>query len=230
MKGSTIVDAEEEADDLVGVDPHADETNCATTEDIRRAIESLTTEESTRLRKAASYCLIGSSYADAGELVNEAVKRTMDAAAGVRGRKWPKSVPFVPYMITTMKGLANDSRESLPQRRTVSMEAMALEGSTAEDALGAVRGHSHYNKDVVAMAVEAQEAQERYEAAKPDADSIDARFANDDEIGYLIMGMKDGMKPAEVRDISGMTPTQYDTAKRRFRRGLDQLFPGRRKS
>jgi hypothetical protein len=228
--GGAIVDAVKDADDPVADDPHADETTCATTDDIRQAIESLTTEETSRLRRAARYCLFGTAYSDPHELINEAVKRAMNAAMGQKGRKWPKSVPFLAFMIKTMQGLADDSLNSSGQRLTVSVEDMTLEGSTADEALAAVRGYDHHHKDVVSMAVGAQEAQERHEAAKPDADAIDAYFAGDDGIGYLIMGMKDGMKPAEVREISGMSQTEYDTAKRRFRRGLDKLFPGRRQS
>lgn len=229
MEGSEIVDADEEADDPVADDPHADEAKCASTDDIRQAIELLTPEESIRLRKAASYCLWGTCYSSPDELYNEAVKRAMNAAVGQKGRKWPKNVPFVAFMIKTMQGLSDDSMNSSAQRLTVSADAMALEGSTVDEALGAIPGRGYHHGDVVAMAVEAQERQESYEAAKPDADAIDAFFAGDDEVGYLIMGKKDDMKPAEVREISGMTQIQYDTAKRRFRRGLDKLFPGRRK-
>jgi hypothetical protein len=230
MEGSEIVDADEEAEDPVADDPHADEAECASTDEIRHAIESLTPEESIRLRKVANYCLWGTGYSSPDDLLNEAVKRAMLAAAGQKGRKWPRDVPFVAFMIKTMQGLADDSMKSSAQRLTVSADAMAPEGSTMDEALGAIPGRGYHHGDAVSMALEAQERQERYEAAKPDADAIDAFFAGDDEVGYLIMGKKDDMKPAEVREVSGMTQLQYDTAKRRFRRGLDKLFPGRRKS
>jgi hypothetical protein len=230
MEGRTTLDAEEETDDLVAEDPHAAEAAFATADDIRRAIEALTPADAIRIRKAAGYCLYGTAYAAPDDLVNEAVQRAMSAGAGLKGRKWPKAVPFVAFMIKTIQGLADDSSKSSYQRLTASADAMAADGSTADEALGAVKGWDHSHGDVVSMAVSAQEAQERQEAAKLDSDAIDAHFAGDDEIGYLIMGIKDDMKPAQIREISGMTATQYDTAMRRLRRGLDKLFPGRRKS
>lgn len=224
------MEAEEEADDPVADDPHAAEKQCASPDDIRQAIMSLTAEDSLRIRKAARYCLWGTGYSTENDLIDEAVMRAMSAAAGQKGRKWPKDVPFVAFMIKTMQGLSDDSMKSSTQRLTVSADVMVLEGSSVDEALGAIRGRGYHHGDVVSMAVEAQERQESYEAAKPDADAIDAFFAGDDEIGYLIEGMKEGMKPAEIRELADMTQTQYDTAKRRFRRGLDKLFPGRRKS
>jgi hypothetical protein len=84
--------------------------------------------------------------------------------------------------------------------------------------------------DVVEQALELEETYERQARAAADAALIEAHFANDDEIQFLIMGDKDGLKPNEIRAISGMDQTTYDTARRRFRRGLNTLMPGRRKS
>ncbi|KCB49213.1 hypothetical protein L538_3484 [Bordetella hinzii 4161] len=84
--------------------------------------------------------------------------------------------------------------------------------------------------DVVEQALEIEETNERQARAAADAALIEAHFANDEEIQFLIMGDKDGMKASEIRAVSGMDQTTYDTARRRFRRGLNTLMPGRRKS
>jgi len=206
---------------------HPPGDDCASAADLRQAIEALTKEDAARLKKAASYCLFGTEYQNPTELLNEAVARAMNAAHGGKGRTWKKSVPFMAFMVMTIKGIANDSYESLPQTMTVHMEAMAAEGATAEDALGAL---GHANPGVVEQAIEIEETEERHERAKADADAIDALFANDDGVNWIIMGHKDGHTASEIRELSGMSITQYETARRRFRRGLEKLFPGRRKS
>ena len=86
------------------------------------------------------------------------------------------------------------------------------------------------SSDVVEQALEVEETAERRDRAKADADAIDAHFTGDDEITWVIMGLKDGQSATDIREMSGMSGTQYETARKRFRRGLEKLFPGRRKT
>ncbi|WP_157040563.1 hypothetical protein [Polaromonas naphthalenivorans] len=199
--------------------------NNATPEDVHQAIEALSNEDRYRLRKASMICLAGTEYQDPMELVHEAMVRTMSAANGGKGRHWPKDVPFMAYMIQTLKGLADDSRQSAAQKKTDHLEVMAAEGATVEEALGRF-GYCH--SDVLSQAVEWEESENRQDRAKTDALLIDARFADDNEVTLIIMGHKDGLTPAEIRELGEMNQTQYETARRRLRRGLENLFPGRR--
>ena len=64
--------------------------------------------------------------------------------------------------------------------------------------------------------------------AKADADRIDALFANDQEVGWLVMCIKEGKSPAKARELAGFTTTEYETIRKRLRRGAAKLFPGRR--
>lgn len=199
----------------------------ASSDDIRQAIESLSPEDLARIRKAAKYSLFGTEYQDPQELVNEAVARSMEGANGAKGRHWPKSVPFVAFMFKTIQSIANGSRESPTQENTVHLAAIAAENASADDALASL-GHS--NVCVVSQAIDIEETQDRIAKATADAGLIDAHFGSDEEVSWIIMGFKDDMKASEIRDISGMTTKQYETAHRRFRRGLDKLYPGRRTS
>lgn len=199
----------------------------ATTDDIRQAIEGLSKTDFFRLRKAAVICLYGTEYKDPSEILNEVIVRTMNAANGGKGRRWPKAVPFMAYLIQTMKGLADDSRESSIQTKTEYIEAMVTEGTNAEDAPGLLE---HCHSDVVSQAIELGEIQERVDCAKVDAAIIDAYFDGDSEVSWIIMGHKDGQSAAEIRELAEMSQTQYETARKRFRRGLEKLFPGRRAS
>lgn len=150
----------------------------------------------------------------------------MSAAIGQNGRHWPKSVPFIAYLIQTMKGLADDSRTSSSQSKTDHLETMGAEGAGADDALGRLQ---HHQPDFLTQAVEAEEEQDRHNHAQFDAGKIDEYFAGDSEVTWIIMGHKDGQSAADIQKLAEMTQTQYETARRRFRRGLEKLFPGRSK-
>ena len=199
----------------------------ATAEEIGEAVERLTEAELGRIYRAAQYALFGTEYTNPLELLGEAVQRTLEGVGIKEGRHWPKDVHFVAYIIRTMQSIADGSSSSITQSRTAYLETMAGRDGDAELAL-AQEGFSCL--DVVEQAREVEETNERQARAAADAALIEAHFASDEEIQFLIMGDKDGMKPDEIRAVSGMNQTTYNTARRRFRRGLNTLMPGRRKS
>ncbi|WP_240523475.1 hypothetical protein [Polaromonas sp. AER18D-145] len=197
----------------------------ANAEEICEAIETLTEEELVRINSAAKYALFGTEYTDPLELLDEAIVRALEGADGGTGRHWPKTVHFVAFLIMTIHSIADGSSDSIVQKRTDHLEVMAGESGGPSWALA---HEGYFNCDAEEQALEIEESELRRERAKADANLIEAHFAEDDEIQYLIMGDKDGMKAQEIRDISGMSQKSYDTARRRFRRGLDKLMPGRR--
>ncbi len=197
----------------------------AKAEEICAAIEALTEEELLRIKSAAKYALFGTEYTDPLELLDEAVVRALEGADGGTGRHWPKTVHFVAFLIMTIHSIADASSSSVVQKRTDHLELMAGESG---DPNWALAHEGYFNCDAEEQAIEIEENQSRRDRAKVDADLIEAHFAGDDEIQYLIMGDKDDMKAQEIREISGMSQKSYDTARRRFRRGLDKLMPGRR--
>lgn len=203
----------------------AEDNNLATPDEIRAAIEGLSSEDFLRLKKTAKLCLFGTEYQNPLELINEAITRTLSVAHGGKGRKWKTSVPFIAFMIMSVKGIANDSLESLQQTRTVPLESMATQALTVEDALGII---GHRNSSVEELALEIEDSDERQTNAKRDADAVEEHFAADAEISWIIMGYKDGLAAKDIRELAGMSATQYATAKTRFRRGLEKLFPNRR--
>lgn len=205
-------------------DAHDDEQ--ATEDDIRAAIESLTEDDSFRLHAAGRSFRVGTEYQDAQELINEAVLRTMEGARGAGGRHWPKGrVPFVAYMIMTMLSIANGSRDSHDMSMTDRLEGLALPGDTADHVLDFL---GFTTPGVEADALEIEEDAEAIALAKADADRIDAFFASDQEVGWLVMCLKEGQSPAKARELAGFTSTQYETIRKRLRRGVAKLFPGRR--
>lgn len=199
----------------------------ASPDEISSAIEALSDSDQIRLSKAARLCLFGSDYTDADDLISEAIVRTMNGSVDGAGhiRIWKVKVPFIAYMIQTMKGLANDSRNTLQQSKTANLEAMAPVGASTEDLLGAI-GHSHI--DPLTEALEAEDALKRQKFAVEQVAKLEAQFSSDTEVGYIILGHKEEMSAKEVQDLAGMTQAQYATARRRFRRGIDKLFSEKR--
>jgi hypothetical protein len=207
------------------LEPIEQDDDLATPDELRQAIEHLSSEQLYKLNKAATYFLFGSEYQGPGELLNEAIMRAMSAAVGEKGRGWRKSVNFMAFLMMCMRGIANDSAESFQQTRIKRIEELATDAKSGEEVLAA-KGHRHLgHEDAI---IQLEEIRERAAKAKADAEIVENHFANDSQVTWLIMGFKDGLGPHEVREMSEMTQTEYDTAKRRFRRGLDKLFPGRR--
>ena len=199
----------------------------ATKEEICTAYAKLTDVELVRLEKAAKYSLWGTEYTDPLELVGEAIARLLEGADGEGGRHWPIDVEFMACMVRTIQSIADASQNSNEQKKTARLAAMAGADGEVEDVLFA---HDHFQSDVVRQAIDAEEESERQAAAKADADLIDQHFKTDEQITWIIMGVKEDMKPAEIQELSGMSSTEYDSARRRFRRNLDKLMPGRRKT
>ena len=193
----------------------------ATPEEVGQAFEALPEEDLLRLWKAASYCLLGSEYSDPDELINEVVFRTLNG-----DRHWPKNIPFMAYFIQTMKGLGNDSYHSVDQSRFKQLESIAPEGGSVDDALGKLE---HFHPDALTNAILVEKDQERRERETAALTRIEAHFADNDEVTWVFLGHKDGMTAAEIREVSGMTQTQYDSAMRRFRRGIEKVFSEKRK-
>ena len=124
-----------------------------------------------------------------------------------------------------MDSIADTSRGSLHQTATVRLEALTGEAGDVGEVL---HGAGHFHSDVVEQALEIEETQARQAAAKEDAETIERHFARDGEVLAVIEGEKDDMPAAEVRQLFGMDEKTYDTARRRLRRNVDKLMPGRR--
>lgn len=203
----------------------------ASPEEVAEAVAKLLPEELWRLRKRAELQIWGTEYTDPLELLGEAVRRAMIATdpnkrKDERGRPWPMGRVELPaFLSKSIDGIADDSRESLHQTATDRLEALAGE----ERDVGAVlHGAGHSHTDVVEQALELEEIQARQAAAKADADAIERHFAGDQAVLAVIEGEKEGMPARDVQALFELDETTYDSARRRLRRKVDILMPGRR--
>ena len=203
----------------------------ASVEELSRALMMLTAGERLRLFARARLLLWGTEYTDPQELLNEAVKRALMAASGAkqdgeRGRPWPLDrVPLPAFLSGCMDSIADSSRESLGQTQTDRLEAIAGEARDVDTMIYRAGG---WNTDAVEQAIEVEDAADRQQRARADAQFIEAHFKDDQEVLAVIEGEKADMPVAEVLALFDLDQRTYDTARRRLRRQVDKLMPGRR--
>ena len=203
----------------------------ASVEELSRALMMLTAGERLRLFARARLLLWGTEYTDPQELLNEAVKRALIAASGAkqdgeRGRPWPLDrVPLPAFLSGCMDSIADSSRESLGQTQTDRLEAIAGEARDVDTMIYRAGG---WNTDAVEQAIEVEDAADRQQRARAAAQFIEAYFKDDQEVLAVIEGEKADMPVAEVLALFDLDQRTYDTARRRLRRQVDKLMPGRR--
>ena len=203
----------------------------ASVEEFSSALMMLTSAEQLRLFARARLLVWGTEYTDPQELLNEAVKRALIAASGdkqdgERGRPWPiDRVPLPAFLSGCMDSIADSSRESLGQTQTHRLEAIAGEARDVDTVIYRAGG---WNTDVVEQAIEVEDAADRQQRARADAQLIEAHFKDDQEVLAVIEGEKADMPVAEVLALFDLDQKTYDTARRRLRRQVDKLMPGRR--
>lgn len=202
----------------------------ASVEELSRALTMLTAGERVRLFARARLLVWGTEYTDPQELFNEAVKRAFIAASGSkqegeRGRPWPiDRVQLPAFLSGCMDSIADTSRESVVQTQTDRLEALA--GDTG-DVDTVIHQAGRWNSDVLEQAIEAEEALDREQRAQTDAQVIEAHFKDDQVVLAIIEGEKADMPVAEVLALFDLDQKTYDTARRRLRRQVDKLMPGR---
>lgn len=187
----------------------------ATLAHIEAAIDCLSDAEWLRLRKMAASHLWGTRFADPDELVNETITRLAEGT-----RHWPTGMKFVPWMDSAMKSVADGLRQ-LRSRKLEALAADVVECDDPEEALDIFASDSQTPLDSMLT-------EEARNAATDALEKIAEYFKDDQDVTWILMGIEDGLKADEIRDTAGMTQTQYETARRRMRRGIEKLFPARR--
>jgi len=182
------------------------------------AIEKLTDLDWTRLRKIAGSFLYGTGFGDADELVNETISRTL---AGKR--KWPPNVEFITFFANAMKSIADGDRNLVYKDEEVS--ASDLPGHDFDTDSNPME---HFGSDALSPET-ILITEEVKRLAEEDLKIIEDHFKGNEVVEWILMGIEDELAASEIIEMSGMTRTQYESARKSLLRGLDRLFPGRRK-
>jgi hypothetical protein len=202
----------------------------ASPEEVVQAFNKLRPEEVLRLKKRATLQIGGTEYTNPLELLSEAVQRAMIATdpnkqENERGRPWPmERVELLAFLSRSIDSIADTSRQSLHQKETDRLEALAGDEG---DVATVLHDADFSAPDIVDQAIDLEEDRARQAAAKADADLIEQHFAGDQAVLAIIEGEKEEMSPGEVQEMFGLNEKTYDSARRRLRRQVDKLMPGR---
>lgn len=196
----------------------------ASFDEVIQAFEGLTKANHLRIRDAARSCLPGTEYRTPQDLLNEVFLRTFEGALDVpgnQGRHWPKSVPFDRYLIKTIKGIAGDSRKSTYVSKHTSLDGLQEEQGDTANILNKLAAPS-------AEQVVFPDSEDT-DTARQTAQAICTYFKGDPEVTWLLECYADEGCPRRDWRTAGLTEHQYQAARRRLRRALKKLFPGRSK-
>jgi RNA polymerase sigma-70 factor (ECF subfamily) len=165
-----------------------------TTVDVARAIHALTAADLVRLKALARLWTRGlPEVLGWSDVLHEAIARALDGS-----RKWPPGVPILAFLSSIMRRICDD------QWRRTRREGRLL---AHDDDLGES---------------EAQPAAdpERALAAAQALAAVNDLFCADPAALKVIAGLADGLTPAEICRLYGMSERDYDTTRRRMRRAL----------
>lgn len=202
----------------------------ASVDELLDAIANLTPEERRRLYRQGNGLALGSEFAHGKDLLNEAVKRALigtsgDRRDGERGRPWPKGVHIVAFLMECMKSIANGSQNSHKQAVDRRAEALTTEDGDANPELSnAERVQGSVEEELI----DREEQESKQKAAEEDVAAIRKLFAQGDVVHDILDGEAMGMSPEDIRQVLGITPTEYASARKRLRRTVDKHMPGRR--
>jgi RNA polymerase sigma-70 factor (ECF subfamily) len=130
------------------------------------------------------------------DLLHEALTRALDGS-----RQWPPGLPLLVFLAGTMRSICNE----IWQRRRREAELIAF----GKDADADYRG-------VACPAAD----QERVLAASEALALLYRLFTGDTIVLRIIAGLANGLSAADIRAAHGLSPVEYDSARRRMRRAL----------
>ena len=184
---------------------------------ITGAIEKLTTSEWNRLHKAARSSLFGTGFSDVNDLLNETFSRILNGS-----RNWRSDVPFVTFIINAMKSVADGDRNLIYRNEEILATDLPNNAPDLDrDPMERFGNKSLSPETVIATEIDRVLAEE-------DLKIIEGHFKGNEAVEWVLMGIEDEMSASEIIEMSGMTKTQYESARKSLLRGLDKLFPGRR--
>jgi DNA-directed RNA polymerase specialized sigma24 family protein len=167
----------------------------STTVDIARAIQSLSDADLVRLKALARLWTRGLpprvGWAD---VLHEAITRALDGSG-----KWPPDVPILAFLSGIMRSICDDQWRRARRETEVLVHAEDL-----VDLCGPVISPSP----------------ERVVNAAQSLAAVDRLFASDPLALKIIAGLAEGLTPAEICELNGMSERQYDTTRKRMRRAL----------
>jgi DNA-directed RNA polymerase specialized sigma24 family protein len=199
MKGKTLAMSQT---GQIGSEPVTSE-GFLDSEDISEAFGSLSPENRLKLYAIERVALRGTDLSP-GDLLHEAL-----CAAIMGDRKCPRHVPFMAFIVQTMRSIASHHREE--RRRE------PADGGAAQEAREARPVFSATASDPEQMLIE-RESEDMVGA-------IQDCFEGDEQAQMVVLGWSEGYRGKELRDFVGVDQAALDYAIKRIRRTMTKRYP-----
>jgi DNA-directed RNA polymerase specialized sigma24 family protein len=153
----------------------------------------LTSLSADDIRRLVSYARFLRGPNDANDLIQEAYCRVLGP------RRWRADMASVPFLYGVMRSISD-------RRNQKGLTAVSLDN--AEEAAQGVDDHPLAD----------QITPERNAIAAEAIKELEAHFAHDEHVGYFLMGSAEGKTALETQAATGMSPQEYDAARKRVLR------------
>ncbi len=173
--------------------------------EIENAIRALSPADWARLRLVAARYASGRRL-DARDLLQEALLRSLD------GRNCPRHVDVVRFLAEAMRSIADGESEKIANRLVVV--------SADQTPTIAERVQNHPTPDL-----SAEESLIAEEGAAAIRDEILALFEDDPIAEIIVEGIMEEMEGEELRELSGLDATAYDSKRKLIRRRITKQYP-----
>jgi DNA-directed RNA polymerase specialized sigma24 family protein len=170
--------------------------------EVAKALAALSKADLLRLKRIGQLRAAGLASVGWEDLLNEAIGRAIGGE-----RQWPLDVPFIGFLVQTIRSIAHEYRRRAQEER----HAHEMRGQPGVNNGSALHPHA---QDRVTP--------ERLLIAKDAITRIEALFAEDHFALEVLRGLALGLSPEEIITRMGTTRTRYASAQRRIRRQLAQ--------
>ena len=184
--------------------------------EIASAIRAFTPAEWVRLRKVAGYYAALGRLMEAEDLLQEAFRRALDGE-----RKCPVAVDVVRFLAEAMRSIADG--ELKRKKREPVLVPLPTTGDPDPDDPAT---------QVPEPADPSPNAQERLEAGEEEAvrqrqrQQIVGLLADDPAAQVIVEGLMEGMKGEDLRSLTDLDPTAYESKRRLIRRRIEKFLQG----
>jgi hypothetical protein len=168
-------------------------------DEIGPAFDGLSREDKLKLYAVEAILRRGTGLGK-GELLREAICRALDGE-----RNCPRDLPFMAFLVMTLKSIASHARE----RQSRIVTCADSPEPTQTNGPGAARAPTPEDALVATSAIR----------------DIHAHFENDDEARLVLMGWADGLRGKALREATGLDQAGLDYAIKRIRTGARKLYP-----
>ena len=168
-----------------------------------RHSNSLSSENRLKLYEIERIALRGTDLSP-GDLLHEAM-----CAAIMGDRKCPRDVPFMAFVVQTMRSIASHHREK--RRRE------PADGGAAQETQDAQPVFSTATSDPEQMLIERE--------SEDTVGAIHDCFDGDEQAQMVVLGWSEGYRGKELRDFVGVDQAALDYAIKRISRSMTKRYP-----